>query len=227
MNPPSRKAPARAPRWLVPMIIGAALLAVCFQLLLPRLLPKQPRARELPPRGTIEADVELTDRTGKRARMLDLRGKVVACAYLYTVCPHGCAAVAGEMRKLLEKYGGRPDFHLVSMAVLPDHDTADMLNGYAEGLGLKPSDPWWFLTGERAEIWNFMDRQLRLTPAVPIPEEDRLNALDTHDHDLRIVLIDRRSRIRGYYAVFHPQAEVAEMMCEALRRDTGALLDEP
>ena len=72
-----------------------------------------------------------------------------------------------------------------------------------------------------------MDTQLRLTPAVPIPPEARLNPLDTHEHDLRVVLIDRSGRLRGYYSVFHPQEEIAKLMQENLEADTLALLDSP
>jgi cytochrome oxidase Cu insertion factor (SCO1/SenC/PrrC family) len=178
-------------------------------------------------RNTITGDLAATERTGKIVRLSELRGKVTVCAYVYTVCPHGCAAVVGEMQKLFQRHGSRPDFHLLSLAVLPDHDTPEFLSAYADGLGLKPGDPWWFLTGNRQEIWNFMDKELLLTPAVPIPEAERLNPLDTHDHDLRIVLIDRSGRVRGYYSVFHPQSEIAELMQENLEADTLALLEDP
>jgi cytochrome oxidase Cu insertion factor (SCO1/SenC/PrrC family) len=72
-----------------------------------------------------------------------------------------------------------------------------------------------------------MDQQLLLTPAQPIPPEERLNPLDTYEHDLRIVLIDRESQVRGYYSVFHPQEEVAELMQENLEADLVTLLAEP
>ncbi len=220
-------APRSAPRWIIFAILGAVGLSIGFNALVKSTSPPQDLTSSLPVRSTIEKDITLTERSGQPVKILDLKGKVVAAAYVYTVCPHGCAAVIGEMRKLLEKYRSRPDFHLVSMAVLPDHDTPDFLKAYAEGLGLTPADPWWFLTGDRAQIWDFMDHQLRLTPSVPIPEADRLNAMDTHDHDLRIVLIDRDSNIRGYYSVFHPDATVAEMMVEKLEKDTATLLDTP
>lgn len=219
--------PRSAPRWLILAILAATGLAVGFNAWVRKTAPRQEIASEIPIRSTIKKDITLTERNGQSVNFLDLKGKVVLVSYVYTVCPHGCAAVIGEMRKLLDKYRGRPDFHLVSMAVLPDHDTPAFLKSYADGLGLSPADPWWFLTGDRTAIWDFMDHQLRLTPAVPIPEADRLNPLDTYDHDLRIVLIDRDSNIRGYYSVFHPDSAVAAMMAENLEKHTTALLDQP
>lgn len=214
--------PRRPPWGLIAIAVVSLGIAAGYSMILKRTMLQ----REIPVRSTITGDLTATERTGKIVRLSELRGKVVVCAYVYTVCPHGCAAVIGEMKKLFERYGTRPDFHLVSIAVLPEHDTTAFLTAYADGLGLKPADPWWFLTGSREEIWNFMDRQLLLTPAVPIPPEERLNPLDTHEHDLRIVLIDKESRIRGYYSVFHPQSEIAELMQERLDADTKALLEQ-
>jgi hypothetical protein len=41
------------------------------------------------------------------------------------------------------------------------------------------------------------------------------------------VLIDRQGRVRGFYAVFHPQPEIATIMTEKLGRDVQRLLDNP
>ena len=221
--PPPPALRRRLPWALISIIALSVAGAVIFNVQMRRTVLK----RDIPVRNTITGDLAATERTGRVVRLSELRGKVVVCAYVYTVCPHGCAAVVGEMQKLFKRHGSRSDFHLVSLAVLPDHDTTEFLSAYAEGLGLKPADPWWFLTGNREEIWNYTDRQLLLTPSVPIPPEERLNPLDTHEHDLRVVLIDRASRIRGYYSVFHPQTEIAELMQERLEADTLALLEHP
>lgn len=175
---------------------------------------------------TITGDLEATERSGKTVRMSDLKGKVYVCAYVYTVCPHGCAAVIGEMMKLKKKFGDRPDFQLVSLAVLPKQDTPEFFRSYADGLQLKPTDPWWFLSGDQQKIWNFMTNDLNFAPAIEIPEEERINPLDLYQHDLRIALVDRSGRVRGYYTVFHPQPEIASLMCEKLQIDVGLVLDE-
>jgi hypothetical protein len=61
----------------------------------------------------------------------------------------------------------------------------------------------------------------------PIPESERINPLDFYEHDLRLVLVDRQGRVRGYYSVFHPQPEIAQIMTEKLGRDVQRLLDHP
>jgi len=186
-------------------------------------LPQAP----LPVVTQIKGDLEATERSGQTVKLSALRRKVTVMACLYTVCPHGCAAVVAQMQKLNTAYRTRPDFHLVSLAVAPERDTSGFLKAYAEGVGARPEDPWWFVTGEQQRIWDYMTYDLQLQHPLPIPEEKRINPLDLYEHDLRMVLIDRQGRVRGYYAVFHPQAEIATLMTEKLSRDVQRLLDNP
>lgn len=186
-------------------------------------LPKPP----LPIVAHIQGDLEATERSGQKVHLSALRGKVCVMSCLYTVCPHGCAAVVAQMQKLNAAYRERSDFHLVSLAVAPERDTSGFLKAYAEGVGAKPEDPWWFVTGEQQRIWDYMSHELQLQAPAPIPEEKRINPLDLYEHDLRMVLIDRQGRVRGYYAVFHPQSEIAALMVEKLDRDVQLLLDNP
>ncbi len=186
-------------------------------------LPQPP----LPIVAQVQGDLEATERSGQTVKLSALRGKVTVMACLYTVCPHGCAAVVAEMQKLNAAYRTRPDFHLVSLAVAPERDTTDFLKAYAEGVGAKREDPWWFVTGGQQAIWDYMTHGLQLQAPAPIPEEKRINPLDLYEHDLRLVLLDRQGRVRGYYSVFHPQSEIAALMVEKLDRDVRRLLDNP
>ena len=186
-------------------------------------LPKQP----LPVVAQIRGDLVVTERSGQTVKLSALRGKVTVMACLYTVCPHGCAAVVAQMQKLNSTHRTRPDFHLVSLAVAPERDTPGFLKAYAEGVGARPEDPWWFVTGNQQHIWDYMTYELQLQAPDPIPAEKRLNPLDLYMHDLRLVLIDRQGRVRGYYSVFHPQPEIAALMAEQLGRDVQRLLDNP
>jgi len=181
----------------------------------------------LPVVAQIHGDLAVTERSGQAVKLSALRGKVTVMACLYTVCPHGCAAVVVQMQKLNAEHRTRSDFHLVSLAVAPERDTPGFLKAYAEGVGVKPGDPWWFVSGEQQKIWDYMTYELQLQAPQPIPEEKRVNPLDFYEHDLRLVLIDRQGRVRGYYSVFHPQPEIAELMTEQLSRDVQRLLDHP
>ncbi|HEY1052139.1 MAG TPA: SCO family protein [Prosthecobacter sp.] len=183
--------------------------------------------KPLPVVHQIQGDLEATERNGQAVKLSALRGKVTVMACLYTVCPHGCAAIVAEMQKLNADFGSRADFHQVSLAVAPERDTARFLKAYAEGVGVTEGAPWWFVTSEQGRIWDYMTQELQLQPAAPIPEEKRINPLDLYEHDLRMVLIDRLGRVRGYYSVFHPQREIAEVMVARLHRDVQSLLENP
>lgn len=183
--------------------------------------------RELPVHFPVIEDLTSTERSGAKVSTDDLRGKVCVIAYIYTVCHHGCATVLAEMSYLNKKYGHRPDFQLVSLAVVPKQDTPEFFKNYAPAVGVKTSDPWWFLSGDTEAIGRFATDELRLAPATIIPEDERLNPLETHSHDLRIVLLDRQHRVRGYYNVIHPIPEVAKAARKQLRTDTRSLLNNP
>lgn len=206
--------------------LGIALSLVCV-IVLGRYLEKSMPQAPLPVVAQTTGALEAIERSGQAVKLAALRGKVTVMACLYTVCPHGCAAVVQQMQKLNAAHRGRPDFHQVSLAVAPERDSTSFLKAYAEGVGVKADDPWWFVTGDQQRVWDFMTHELHLEAPKPIPPEKRLNPLDFYEHDLRLVLVDRQGRVRGYYSVFHPQPEIATLMCDKLHRDVQRLLDDP
>lgn len=211
-------------------MVGLACVAlVCGSFYLHQSLHRMAERREPAPPAlwTTSAGFTATERNGRQLHWGDLRGKVVVCASLYTVCPHGCAAVIAGMQDLRREFGAREDFHLVSIALAPERDTPSSLGSYAQALGLKPEDHWWFLTGERVRLWSFLTDDLKLRRPELIPEDQRLNPLDYYEHDLRIVLLDRAGRVRGQYEVTHPEPEIASLMRGKLERDVRRLLDDP
>jgi cytochrome oxidase Cu insertion factor (SCO1/SenC/PrrC family) len=143
---------SRSTLWIGIAILVLVAGSLGFNQLLESTLPKP----KLPVFATIKGDLEAVERSGRKVKFSELRGKVTVCAFIYTVCPHGCAAVMGEMQKLNRKHASRSDIQLVSLALLPERDTPDFLKVFAEGLQVKPTDPWWFLSGDRQQVWDFM-----------------------------------------------------------------------
>lgn len=225
----SRSSHTSRPVWVSYVFIYALVGGLVFGMIVGGsiLFEKTRPATPIPIITTVKGDLIATERSGRTVRFSDLKGKVVVCAYLYTVCPHGCAAITAQMQALLKRFGGRSDFQLLSVAIHPDRDTPALLTNYAEAVGAKEDSPWWFVTGEQKPLWDFMTEELHLEPAKVIPEDERINPLDHYEHDLRIVLIDRLGRVRRYYAVFHPQPEIAAVMCERLPQDVQRLLEHP
>ena len=114
-----------------------------------------------------------------------------------------------ELQKPLEK----TDVHLVSVSVDPDKDTPEVLRGYAERLHAQPGR-WDFLTGSKAAIYNLSRDGFKLAVDDGSAEEG------VPVHSTRIVLVDRRGTIRGYYDALAPDA-VTKLLA-----DTNHLLRE-
>ena len=167
------------------------------------------------------------ERLGSQVSWADLKGKVVVAAYTYSRCPHGCSGVAVHMLKVRDAFAENPNLHLVSVAAYPEVDTVEALKSFAAGIGVKDSDPWWWVSGDRKKIWAFMSDQLRLMPSREVPEAERLSPNDVVEHDLRAVLIDKRGQIRGLYPVMDTHIEIAEVALKRLITDVGRLLSEP
>ncbi|MBB5031547.1 SCO family protein [Prosthecobacter vanneervenii] len=184
-------------------------------------------AATIPVLGKLTGDLTGVERAGRGVRLSELSGKVTVLSQLYTVCPHGSKAVIAAMRALNEEFGGRADFHQLSMSAASERETPEYFRSYAEGIGVGTAAPWWFVTVERPHLHAFAKDQLGLAPARLIPEEERLNTFDLYENDLRLVLLDRQGQVRGRYQVFHPDPDIGATAVEMLRRDVRHLLNEP
>jgi len=114
-----------------------------------------------------------------------------------------------ELQKPLEN----TDVHLVSVSVDPDHDTPEVLRGYAEKLHAQPRR-WDFLTGSKAAIYDLSRNGFKLA----IDDGSKETGLPVHS--TRMALIDRHGVIRGYYDAPAPDA-VTKLLA-----DTNHLLRE-
>ena len=114
-----------------------------------------------------------------------------------------------ELQKPLEK----TDVHLVSFSVDPEKDTPEVLRGYAEKLHAEPKR-WDFLTGPKSAIYKLSHDGFKLAVS------DGSDEAGIPVHSTRMVLVDRRGEIRGYY-----EATEADAVTKLLA-DTSHLLRE-
>ena len=119
------------------------------------------------------------------------------------------SARMSELQKPLEK----TDVHLVSFTVDPEKDTPEVLRGYAEKLQAKPQR-WDFLTGPKSALYNLSHDGFKLAVS------DGREEAGVPVHSTRMVLVDRRGVIRGYY-----EATEADAITKLLA-DTSHLLRE-
>src|SRR5262249_51620943 len=135
---------------------GAGRFAVTLAALL-LLAAAAPSAREagggrLPVIGPAPSFV-LTSQDGKPVALADLRGKVVAVAFMYTGCPDICPLLTDKMARVQDELGAAfgAKVAFVSITLDPEHDTPAVLKDYAKAWGAK-LDAWLFLTGSAAAV---------------------------------------------------------------------------
>ena len=101
----------------------------------------------------------LTSQDGTHISLADLRGKVVAIAFIYTLCGDTCPVLTPMMSLVQDRlgrdFGRRVAF--VSITVDPERDTPDMLKLYAQMYGADLAG-WSFLTGDPAAIKDLARR---------------------------------------------------------------------
>ena len=155
----------------------------------------------------------LTERSGRRIGLEDLRGFVWVADFIYTECKETCPTQSLEISRLQAELAGSADLRLVSITVDPKHDTPEVLRRYAERYGA--TDRWLFLTGDKREIYCLAKQGFRLAVEDPAASEPiecgaafRLGprpAWASHGsgglimHSARLVLVDRAVRIRAYH----------------------------
>ena len=138
------------------------------------------------PLGEVQ-DFQLTERQGKTVRGGDLKGKIWVADFIFTTCTGPCPRMSSLMRQVQQASSGMPEVKLVSFTVDPEHDTPSALAEYAARYHAQP-ERWHFLTGPREALDHLTRDAFKLG-----------NVDGQLVHSTRLVLLDRKARIRGYY----------------------------
>lgn len=152
----------------------------------------------LPSYGVVP-DFTLTEQNGASFNSIAaLHNKVWVADFIFTNCPGPCPRMSSQMHEvqtaLAGDGAGGNDVRFVSFTVDPARDTPTVLAAYAKHFEAAPGK-WFFLTGAAPEL-NRMSRGVFMLGDVD----------GSLQHSTRFALIDRQSRIRGYYLTSEPDA---------------------
>src|SRR6266849_709537 len=153
----------------------------------------------------------LTSQDGAPVSLADLRGKVVAVTFIFTMCTATCPVLTPMMSFVQDQLGS--DFGakiaFVSITVDPERDTPEVLKEYAQAFGANLAG-WAFLTGTPAVIRDITRRYGVFASK---------NANGDVDHTFLTSIVDPRGILRVQYlgVRFDP---------EEFRRDRLSLLKE-
>jgi protein SCO1/2 len=141
----------------------------------------------LPSYGVVP-DFKLTDQSGRTFdSRAQLDGRVWVANFIFTTCAGPCPRMTSQLRQIRDEAQDSSDLRLVSFTIDPARDTPPALAEYGKRFGADP-DKWFFLTGAMGDL-NSLSRKTFMLG----------NVDGTLEHSTRFVLVDRKSRIRGFY----------------------------
>jgi protein SCO1/2 len=159
----------------------------------------------LPSYGVV-GDFALTDQSNQPFLSANtLRGKVWIADFIFTNCAGPCPRMSAQMRKVEQALlPDIKDLRAVSFTVDPNRDTPEVLARYAQRYEAEPG-VWFFLTGPQATLHNLARNVFMLG-----------DVNGDLEHSTRFVLIDRQSRIRGFYLTSDEDA-IPKLIADAKR----------
>ncbi len=189
------------------LAIGAltGLLSIGLQRLRPP--PPLPDDGALPP-------FQLTDEGGRPFGSAQLRGAPWIADFVFTRCAESCPRLTERMASLQRQLGATP-VRLVTFSVDPAHDGPAVLADYGRKAGADFAR-WSFLTGPVDRVQALVTHGFKLTMLGGDPDAGEGDVV----HDERLVLVDRRGHIRGYYDSDGPG--VAHLARDAARLARGS-----
>jgi protein SCO1/2 len=148
-------------------------------------------------------DFSLTDRSGARVSLGDLKGKVWLADFIYTSCPDSCPMLSSRLAEWQKEILATGDVRLVSFSVDPSHDSPEVLQRYATRFAA--SDRWFFLTGDKAQVAQIARKGFLLG----LENDPRTSGSSPGiSHSTKIALVDKGGVVRGYYDGVGPDEHV-------------------
>jgi protein SCO1/2 len=158
------------------------------------------------PRGELPVLVQiggfsLVDQRGKSFGLGDLAGKIWVADFIFTGCQSACPMLTSRMHSLQQHVeerehalGRELPVRLVSFSVDPEVDTPDKLAQYATKWRADERR-WIFLTGPLDEMNRAVTRGMK----IPFEKGGADTSAFDVMHGERLVLVDKKGRIRGYF----------------------------
>lgn len=120
------------------------------------------------------------------------KNKIVVADFFFTFCTTICPKMTASLRKVQSEFMNDPAIRFNSFSVDPERDVPSQLKNYTLGLGI-PTKNWDFLTGPKKEIYKLARNSFKVVAT------DGDGGADDFIHSSRLVLVDKKKRIRGYY----------------------------
>ena len=158
-------------------------------------------------------NLRFTNQLGQQHTLDDLHGKVLVIDFFFSRCPSICPGLARRMKRLQDSFVKNDSIvQFISISIDPEHDTVPQLRKFADRFNVN-HDTWWFVTGDKKEIYDFALHELKASVAD--------SSVDTaFIHTENFFLLDSNRIVRGWYNGFDTAKQ------ETLVRDIPLLMLE-
>lgn len=159
------------------------------------------------------APFKLIDQRGDTVTNATFEGKIYVADFFFTTCPSICPKMTANMGEVAAHYRDEPRIMFLSHTVMPRVDSVPVLAAYGAKHGADP-ERWKLVTGPKEHIYELARRSyFAVTTEGDGGEADFI-------HTENFILVDNKSRIRGFYDGTSKQ----EM--ERLKQDVALLMNE-
>lgn len=163
--------------------------------------------RTLPPPLPVYFQVPeftLTNEFNKPFGSKDLKGKFYIANFMFTSCPSTCPALMDKMDLIQKRIRGvGTKAAIVTFSVDPTNDTPEVLFKYARKRNTNPFI-WNFLTGPKSDLQKLIIDGFKVPmgnkEAVAKKLDNKTITLMDIVHSEKVVLVDDKGQIRGYYS---------------------------
>lgn len=141
-------------------------------------------------------NMAFVNQLGETVTLDSLKGKIVVIDFFFTRCPSICPGLALRMKKLQESFVNSNDsiVQFISISVDPEHDSVPQLRKFANRY-TSNHDNWWFVTGNKKEIYDFAFNELKASIA-----DTEIDSAFIHTENF--FLLDKHRVVRGWYNGF-------------------------
>lgn len=151
--------------------------------------------------GRVEG-FDLVERSGDPITRAELDDKIWIAQFFFSSCAAECRTISARMQTIQKAFADRDDVKLVSFSVDPVTDTPEYLRYYAGKFDAKP-DKWYFVTGEKDDLYSLIKGSFLLPAAENETERAALGA--AYIHSEKLALVDRQGSVRAYFDGLDPK----------------------
>jgi protein SCO1 len=144
------------------------------------------------------------------------KGKILVINTIFTRCGGICPKITQVMKKMQNTYTKTDSLlQFVSISVDPNYDSAHLLRKFADRYNVN-HDNWWFLTGNKDSLYNFMLGELKASIADTTVTPEFV-------HTDMFFLIDKNRVVRGFYHSLNEDNTTNNEAMAKLARDISLL----